>query len=131
VTQEAPSYGTLIARNLLAARARARLKQADVAARMRALGFSWHPQTVGEVENGRRRVTAEEILGLAAVLETSVGRIMSPLDEDHYLRLPCGQTIRGATVRDPIGFARDNSITWQDNVPRFGTLTIPWEDDSR
>lgn len=131
MTEEAPSYGTLIARNLLAARARARLKQADVAARMRALGFSWHPQTVGEVENGRRRVTAEEILGLAAALETSVGRIMSPLNEDRHLKLPSGQTIPGAMVRDPMGFARDNSITWEGNVPGFGTPSLPEEGDWR
>jgi hypothetical protein len=38
----------------------------DLAARMQRLGYgAWLYQTVGNVERGKRRVTAEEVLALA------------------------------------------------------------------
>jgi transcriptional regulator with XRE-family HTH domain len=61
----------LIAANIRAYRARRNLKMEEVAAGMREFGHtSWVRQTVASVEQGRRRVTADEILGLARVLNT-------------------------------------------------------------
>jgi len=82
------SYADVMASNIIAARSRARLDQADVAARMQELGFgNWYAQTVGKTEKGDRRLLAHELAGLAFALETSVARLMAPLDEDHSVRL--------------------------------------------
>lgn len=81
-----------LAANFRSARARKQLYQADVSERMRALGYtSWRRQTVATVEKGERRLTAEEIFGLAFVFETSVmslmdlsgnGAVLFPNDRD-------------------------------------------------
>ncbi len=82
------SYADVIARNIIAARSRARLDQADVAARMKELGFrNWYAQTAGKTEKGERRLLAHEIAGLAFALETSVARLMAPLEEDGSVKL--------------------------------------------
>jgi len=82
------SYAGVMAGNIIAARSRARLGQADVAARMQELGFgNWYAQTVGKTEKGDRRLLAHEVAGLAFALETSVGRLMAPLDEDRSVKL--------------------------------------------
>ena len=72
------TYGEILAANFRAARARCALDQEEVAARMRALGYSkWRYQTVGVAEKGKRRLAAEEIIGLARALETTIGALMS------------------------------------------------------
>lgn len=46
---------------------------------MQALGFSvWRYQTVGAVEGGKRRLMAEEVMGLAWALNTSISTLMTP-----------------------------------------------------
>jgi len=80
-TETAQSNLTLIregmAANVRAWRARAHLSGAVVAERMRALGFrTWMTQTVSMVEQGKRRITAEEIHGLAAVLGCTTAALM-------------------------------------------------------
>jgi hypothetical protein len=78
---ESVSYREVLAGNIRAARARAGLGQELVAGRMRRLGFSeWRYQTVGVVEKGKRRVTAEEVMALAWVLQTSVYELMRPAE---------------------------------------------------
>jgi len=37
----------------------------------------WHRQTVSRVEHGERRIQAEEVVALAAVLGTSAAALMS------------------------------------------------------
>ena len=79
------TYREILARNIRAARSRIDIGQEDVAARMRALGHdAWIRQTVGATERGRRRPTAEEVLGLAYPLKTTVDRLMTPLWEDEW-----------------------------------------------
>lgn len=61
-----------VAANIRAERARARLSQQDVAGAMQARGFAyWRQQTTGAVERGERRVTADELVALANVLQAS------------------------------------------------------------
>jgi transcriptional regulator with XRE-family HTH domain len=55
------------------------LEQEHVAARMRDLGHNWAQQTVSEVERGRRRVTATELLSLTLVLGASIGDLLYPV----------------------------------------------------
>lgn len=83
-------------------------EQEHVAARMRDLGHSWMQQTVSEVERGRRRVTATELLSLTLVLGASIGDLLDPigrqiaadakarvrLDRKDLEALVCGHTRR-------------------------------------
>jgi transcriptional regulator with XRE-family HTH domain len=55
---------------------------------MRWLGYTyWTRQTLSKVERGNRRVLADEIPGLALALETSIGRLTAPVDEDGAVSL--------------------------------------------
>ena len=61
---------------------------------MRALGYdTWHRQTMGKIERAERRITAEEVLGLAYALETSIAALMAPEDGDQVVDFPSGATI--------------------------------------
>ncbi|WP_300610019.1 hypothetical protein [Trebonia sp.] len=95
------SYQTVLARNLRAARSRVGIGQANLATRMRALGFTqWVPQTVSKSERSDRRLLAEEIAGLAFALETTISRLMAPVDEDQVVELqPDGPAIAVHSVR--------------------------------
>lgn len=94
------TYAEVLARNVRAARSRSGLQQEPLAERMRHLGFhAWLRQTIANVEKGRRALRAEEVLGLAICLETTVQRLMTPLWEDKWVDLPSGVPLRvGAVV---------------------------------
>jgi transcriptional regulator with XRE-family HTH domain len=62
----------ILARNLGALRRLRGYRQEFVAERMMYLGHSWTRQTVGEVEQGRRNVTVDELFSLALVLEITM-----------------------------------------------------------
>ena len=49
---------------------------------MQALGFDWRQQTVARVELAKRSADAEEILGLAQALETTIQELLSPSESD-------------------------------------------------
>jgi transcriptional regulator with XRE-family HTH domain len=88
------TYREALAANFRAARARLGLKQEDVAARMQALGHdAWCHQTVGQIERGKRRLMAEEILGAALALETSISALMIPVAGYGTLMFPGGTAI--------------------------------------
>ena len=53
-----------------------RLSQRVVAERMRTLGFTWHQQTVGQCENGRRQITVAELFALALVFGVTVDDLL-------------------------------------------------------
>jgi transcriptional regulator with XRE-family HTH domain len=66
-----------LAANIRSVRARRQLSQTEVGKRMQYLGFTpWVRQTVSGVENAQRRATAEEIVGLARALDTTVMSLM-------------------------------------------------------
>jgi transcriptional regulator with XRE-family HTH domain len=94
------TYGEVLARNIRSTRVRADIGQENLAVRMRSLGFAaWIRQTVGAVERNRRRPTAEEMLGLAYALNTTVERLMTPQPEDGQIDLPSGATLPWESVR--------------------------------
>lgn len=65
----AEEFAASVAANIRAERARIGIGQEVLAQRMRKLGFdAWIRQTVGSVEQGKRRVTVDELLGLAECL---------------------------------------------------------------
>jgi transcriptional regulator with XRE-family HTH domain len=125
------TYADLLAANLRAARGAADLSQADVAERMRALGFrSWLSQTMSASERGKRRVTAEEILGLCAALECPPAGLLLPrLGGSQDIALPGGQLVRllGRDASE-ITFLTDLRAdgtpehAWDGNIPRFRTM---------
>jgi transcriptional regulator with XRE-family HTH domain len=119
------TYGEILARNIRAARSRVDIGQENVAVRMRALGYqAWIRQTVGATERGRRRPTAEEIAGLAFVLQTTIGRLMAPVDEDHAVELQQGGPVVSVnSVRlSVVGQSVVGEIGWDDDRP---VITAP------
>lgn len=111
---DAPAYGQVIGRNVSAARGRLQMPQSALAERMRALGFPWKQQTVAVVEKDKRRATAEEILGLALALETTVARLMGADEEESQVKLPGGQVLGAVTVERLAGRGvNDRSILWE------------------
>src|SRR5579875_751710 len=94
-------YADVLAKNVRAARARRGLEQEPLAVRMRALGFSaWRRQTVASVEKNTRRLTAEEVFGLAFALETSVISLLEPAREDGPVSLPSGAEVPFLAVHE-------------------------------
>ena len=118
---DALSYDETVAANIRAVRALRRLDQAVIVKRMRALGFtSWHRQTLGKVERGERRLLGpEEILGLAKALETTVGVLMKPADEDGWVRFPSGAVITARSVALSVLAYNDRSVAWDGDQPGF------------
>lgn len=127
------TYGEVLARNIRAARSRAGLQQEPLAARMRALGYSaWLRQTVANVEKARRRVTAEEILGLSLALQTTMAALMAPDDDDKTVDLPSGHVMSAAfTQLSAYGFHADSAaVTWESDSPVFpqlGSVQPSWQ----
>jgi len=89
---------------------------------MRALGFQeWVRQTVSKVERGERRVTAEEACGLAYALETTIGRLMAPLQEDKVVEFRAdGPAIPVDSVQlSVIGQVVHGGFRWEGDEPVF------------
>src|SRR5215469_5687164 len=87
-------YQQLLGRRIREARVAASLSQADLAERMRDLGFrSWLSQTVSSTERAARRVTGEELLGLMVACETDLTALVYPAAEFQVVTLPAGQEV--------------------------------------
>ena len=71
------TYAQALAAKIEQARAGLRLSQKALGNRMSALGFGWRQQVVAAVESGERRLLAEEMLGLALALETTLQEFLS------------------------------------------------------
>jgi transcriptional regulator with XRE-family HTH domain len=121
------TYHEVLARKAKAARLRAELGQDEVAARMRSLGFEeWRFQTVGNVERGKRRLTAEELLGLALALGTTLQYLLEPSEDDgrdDFVALPSGETVSSDFVTSLVYGVKAGAVTWTDNKPDFGPET--------
>ena len=119
----ATTYADLLRRNVKAMRARHGINQETLASRMRAFGFDvWVRQTVASVEGGKRRLTAEEVFGLAAVLHVPIMHLMTPVG--------CGELVAlGNGVEWPIEDVRE-LVQWGGRLRRIlpDGLTLPWRD---
>jgi transcriptional regulator with XRE-family HTH domain len=74
---ERQTIRTDLADNLRAARARSRLTQGDVADAMTSRGFdTWHRATLSLIERYQRSVTAEELVALAEILDTTPNQLL-------------------------------------------------------
>lgn len=67
--------------NVKALRKRAGMSQADLAKRMAERGWPWHQNTVYRIENGGQAVRLFEAAAVAAVLQTSIDRLLWPTPE--------------------------------------------------
>jgi 8-oxo-dGTP diphosphatase len=111
--------GEILAGNIAAARGRRRLQQSDLADRMRALGWKWVRQTVGEIENNRRRVSTDELIGLSYALETEVGNLLLPAPgEVRLAALPAGQLVI-LPLQHEMPDGMGGSVLWDGNRPKF------------
>jgi transcriptional regulator with XRE-family HTH domain len=69
-----------VAEKVRAYRLLRRLKQDDVADRMRELRHhTWTRQTVSDVERVQRHLTVDELLGLSIVLDQSLNELLDPV----------------------------------------------------
>ncbi len=88
-------------RRLFAARRDAGLTQEALAARVQALGGSLHPTAITRIEKGRRDVSLEEVLLLAAAIEVSPRTLFEPDRQVDRVRLtPAGDAHPAERVRD-------------------------------
>lgn len=116
----APSYADLLARNLRAARAAARISQVEVAERMNSLGFpEWRRQTVARVEKAERKTSAEEVFWLSYVLGASVARLMVPTEDDHWVAAPNGKVIHAQHAIGRMRSTGDAAVRWDRNTAIF------------
>jgi transcriptional regulator with XRE-family HTH domain len=117
------AYGDLIARNIRAAIARRGLSQEDVAERMRNLGFpSWIRQTVSSTIRGKRKLVAEELLGISVALEVSIISLLMPsLDDPAAVTLPGGRVVGLERWHDSPGMTgpRPWLVHWDGNTPKI------------
>ncbi|MEE3125589.1 MAG: hypothetical protein VX494_00150 [Actinomycetota bacterium] len=85
---------------------------------MKSLGFSWHPQTVSTVENAKRRITTDELLGLSLSLSTPVSYFLRPfagLGVADPVELG-GGVLPPTVVDSVVGEGRmEPWLTWQDH----------------
>lgn len=116
----------LLARNLRKAAAAAELRQERLRKRMNNLGFGWVGSTVSLVMRGRRRVTAEELIGLALALETTPGQLLAVEDDDGYqnIVMPSGFAFPGRRLFIPGG-----SVIWKDDEPVLAASPTEGEAD--
>src|SRR5262249_43156081 len=113
---DAKPYGLILGRNISAARGRLQLSQRATSARMRARGFGWQQQTLAAVEKAKRRPTAEEVLGLALSLDTTIAALMSASDPDGFVELPNGAAIHSSSLERLAGRGvNDHAVQWQDD----------------
>lgn len=123
---QAEGYGGLIAANVRAARARLGIKQAIVARRMRRFGFDWYQQTVGAVERGDRRLSAEEVAALAFCLRTRLAMLLEPPPDVALVVFPSGEQVPAQRFT-----VDDESVTWEgDDELRISLTTAARTEDA-
>jgi ribosome-binding protein aMBF1 (putative translation factor) len=69
--------GDVVAANVRAERARRRWRQADLAERL-----GWSLTKVADVESGRRRITADQLVELCRALDVTLLRLLDGADLD-------------------------------------------------
>lgn len=119
------SYDDVLAGNIRAARAQAKLSQDSVVERMRHLGYeNWHRQTLSKIEGGTRRVLAREVVGLALVLETTLPSLLGPGTRADDIELPGGQRIGAVSLERLAGRgSNDHAVQWAGtNEAAWATL---------
>ena len=68
-------------------------------------------------EQGQRRVTAEELLGLAFALGTSMTRLIKADHDDGYIEFPGGVGIHADSAAASAQGFNDGAIGWDGSTP--------------
>jgi hypothetical protein len=63
------------------------------------------------------RITAEEVIGLAMALETTVPRLLEPLAEREWVQLPSGESLPRGFFVDLVRGRIPGDITWHNDKP--------------
>ena len=116
------AYRLILGRNISAERGRLQASQTAIGERMAKLGFDdWRQQTVASVEKGKRRLTAEELLGLIEALETTLSSLLTSHGGEIFVELPSGsgRYMPGAEVIRLAGGGKGGAgmIRWYKNSP--------------
>lgn len=116
------TYAQALAAKIEQARAELRLSQRGLGKRMKALGFGWRQQVVAAVESGERRLLAEELLGLALALETTIQDLLSLSEGDWEkpVALPSGETVSPDFVTSLAWGMDRKAVRWIQDEPEFG-----------
>lgn len=121
--EHAGAFSVIVGKSARGTRLARSLSQEQVAARMRAMGFSgWLRQTVGQVERGKRRLVVDEVLALSFALETSIAELIMPAADEQLIELPSGRTVSVAVVRHSIRGNRAAGFRWSGDTPVFPPL---------
>jgi hypothetical protein len=127
----AVSFADVIVANIRGIRARKALDQADVAERMRGLGYAnWYAQTVGKVEKGERRLLASELVGLTLALQTTIPDLLAATDDAVSV---AGGAVEARSAANLAHGRNDGAVRWDGNKPVLGRPVYAWrgemEDD--
>jgi 8-oxo-dGTP diphosphatase len=102
---------------------------------MRNLGFTaWRRQTVANVERGQRRLTAEEVFGLALALHSTIATLMAPTNQDRSVDLLPGGSLDVESVQalamgyntEPVRWAGDKPVFLSAQAEREIRDQMPW-----
>jgi S-adenosyl methyltransferase len=77
------------------------------------------------VEKTNRRLTAEEVLGLALALETSFISLLEPARVDDPITVPSGEPMLFETVHELIWGGAQYTVSWDGDVPHFPSEPPP------
>lgn len=125
VTEQRPTagrraYDDTVRDNVKARRAQLRIDQESLAKRMCELGFKWVRQTVGSVENGSRRLSVTELLGVSLALETSISAMSAPdtsIPSQRAIELPNGEALPATTISMSAGIGHnDGLLRWEGDT---------------
>jgi hypothetical protein len=88
---------------------------------MRALGYSaWIRQTVSSTIRGKRRLVAEELLGIAVATEVNITSLLLPsADDPPVVTLPAGQIVHMHRQAFAPPGQEAGSVVWDGNTPKF------------
>lgn len=94
---EASPFASALGEQLRATREEAGRTAEDVARRARHLGLSWHRSTVGQIEQGKRNVTAAELFTLPLVYDQPLSSLLPPKEAAIWLTPQAA--VHGAELR--------------------------------
>jgi transcriptional regulator with XRE-family HTH domain len=93
------SYMRLVQRRVRELREEAKISQKELALAMTTFGFNWNEATCTQVERGRRAVSLEELVALAAIWGRPVTTFLSAAS-DETLALPGGRFLTPDVLRE-------------------------------
>ena len=124
----------MIGANIKALRRAASLTQAELAEAMEAIGFRWLRQTVAETEAGRRDITLEELVAVAAFFEMPMsGLVVAPGARVMWVGVEVGD--RSLTLQEWIHLVEQGRANPLEQAPPsvqraidalVGDLPRPW-----